>query len=202
MNSRAKKISTLAICFALVAVLMAVTIGSSVSAVPETVAVETVKGEDFKLPEPVPDLGRQVPINLPVTDGKKGGNTNYEEVKEVGFNPQDRTLEAVIAIKQSSGYEEHEYVGFYVDWNDNGKFSTYGGEVVGLDSVYITNPGKTDLPLSYALDVAATPPPSIKNGAVVKVRAILSYAEPPTGPNFVPTWGNVIERNIRIDAIR
>jgi hypothetical protein len=201
MNSRAKKISTLAICFALVAVLMAVTIGSSVSAVPETVG--TIKVDDVKLPEATPDFGRPMPVKMPVKfDGEIDGNTDYEEVMEVGFNPQDRTLEAVISIKQPSYYEEHEYVGFYVDWNNDGEFSTYGGEVVGLDNVYIADPGRADLPLSYALDVAATPPPSIKNGAVVKVRAILSYMEPPTGPDFEPFFGNVIERNIRIDAIR
>jgi len=53
-------------------------------------------------------------------------NTSYEELKCVGFNPQLSRLEAVVWIKQSTGYNggictngSLEYVSFYLSY-DNG----------------------------------------------------------------------------------
>src|ERR1051325_1344471 len=59
------------------------------------------------------------------------GNTNYEELTCVGFNPQTNFLEATIAVKLPNGYGgtlcmagTTEYVRFFVDygsgWEDAG----------------------------------------------------------------------------------
>ncbi|HLG37931.1 MAG TPA: hypothetical protein VI338_07330 [Nitrososphaera sp.] len=138
--------------------------------------------------------------------------TSFEEVKEVGFYPQERVLQAVLEIKQPFGYGgcppsigSFEYVGLFVDWNDDGDFGDTG-EQVGIANCHVCDPGEANekkLPILYTVteirDVA--PVATVAPGAVVRVRAILSWQVPPTGPDFVPTFGNRIERFIRIDPI-
>ena len=140
------------------------------------------------------------------------GNTSFEEVKEVGYYPQERALQAVLEIKLPFGYGgcppgigSFEYVGLFVDWNDDGDFGDTG-EQVGIANCHVCDPelaNEKKLPILYAVteisDVA--PIPSVAPGAVVKVRAILSWQIPPTGPDFVPIFGNRIERFVRIDPI-
>ncbi len=140
------------------------------------------------------------------------GNTTFEEVKEVGYYPQERRLEAVLDIKRQFGYGgglgsigSYEYVGLYVNWNGDGDFNDTGEEC-GLANVHVFDPGVANantLPISYTIaeltDVA--PIPTLAPGTVVKVRAILSWQVPPTGPDFVPIYGNRIDRWIRIDPV-
>lgn len=140
------------------------------------------------------------------------GNTAFEEVKEVGYYPQERRLEAVLDIKRQFGYGgglgnigSYEYVGLYVNWNGDGDFNDTGEEC-GLANVHVFDPGVPNankLPISYTVaeltDIA--PIPTLKAGTVVKVRAILSWQVPPTGPDFVPIYGNRIDRWIRIDPV-
>lgn len=184
MDSKAIKIGYLAICL-VAAVLTTMTISSVLAG--SAAEEKIIEQKDIKTIRPTLD--------------EKNGSTYYEEVKEIGFYPQERRLEAVIAIKKPSPYNAYEYVGFWVDWNNNGIFSPE--ENVGIVNVYVPDPGYSSLlPLSYAVYSDITPPPLVKTGAVVKVKAILSYSTPPTGPDYMPVWGNSITRNIRIDPIR
>jgi hypothetical protein len=54
-------------------------------------------------------------------------NSTFEGLECVGYNPQFDRLEAVVQIKQNSGYGggictagSPEYVRFYVDWSNDG----------------------------------------------------------------------------------
>lgn len=133
-------------------------------------------------------------------------NTSYEELKCVGYNPDFKRLEAVVHIKQQSGYGTGicsngtpEYVRFYIDWNNNGTWTDLG--IASFTAYNI--PGAK--PLEY--DVTLNIDPREKfcfTENLPKVRAILSWNNPPPAgmPNFNPVYGNVSESRIQIDSRR
>lgn len=128
-------------------------------------------------------------------------NTTYEELKCVGFNPQLSRLEAVVWVKQPSGYSggicslgSPEYVRFYLSfdngatWLDQGLTSFTAYDIPGVQ------------PLEYAVTLNISPLRQLcffEN--LPLVRAILSWNQPPTDPNTPPVWGNTLETRIQID---
>ena len=59
------------------------------------------------------------------------GNTSYEELECVGYNPKLETLVATLRVKKDAGYSgglctagSREYVTFYADFNNNGYYET------------------------------------------------------------------------------
>ena len=61
------------------------------------------------------------------------GNTSYEELKCVGFNPELSRLEGVVWIKQPSGFDggicthgSLEYVSFYLSFDDGATWLPQG----------------------------------------------------------------------------
>ncbi len=133
-------------------------------------------------------------------------NTSYEELKCVGYNPQFERLEAVVHIKQQSGYGTGicsvgtpEYVRFYIDWNNNGTWTDLG--LVSFNAYNI--PGLKPLEYDVTLNIDPTEKfCTVEN--LPKVRAILSWNFPPPAntPGFIPVWGNVRESRIQIDSIK
>ncbi len=129
-------------------------------------------------------------------------DTTFEELTQVGYNPDLGVLEAVIRIKQPYGYlgdhrtpGSYEYVRFYVDTGN-------GFEHAGLVAVSVHDlPHGTDstrqefAPLSYAASVPYTPPicEDCDNPSLPSVRAILSWQSIPSDPKFPVSWGNVLE---------
>jgi hypothetical protein len=134
-------------------------------------------------------------------------DTTFEELTCVAYNPDRKTLEAVIQIKQPSGYlgdectaGSYEYVRFFVDTGS-------GFQDAGLAAINVHDiPNAQDCakqaekPLSYAASVPYAPPNAedCDEPVLPKVRAILSWQTIPTGPNFPPTWGNHLDRNIQL----
>lgn len=136
------------------------------------------------------------------------GNTTYEEISCVGFNPDKDLLEATIKIKLPFGYGTDlchagtfEYVRFYLDygsgWEDAG--------VAGFNIHDIPNihdcAGSADKPLAYVVSRPIDPTRNFCGHPVLpKVRAILSWNHipPPATPNWPPIWGNVVDRHIQI----
>lgn len=133
-------------------------------------------------------------------------DTSFEELMCVGYNPQLRQLEAVIYIKQDSGYGggvcssgTFEYVRFYLSF-DNG--ATW--EDVGMEQ-FTVNDISGPKPLEYGVTRAVKPRRKFcffEN--LPKVRAILSWNLPPPAntPNFTPVWGNVREANIQVEPFK
>jgi len=133
-------------------------------------------------------------------------NTKYEEIKCVGFNPDSDRLEAVVYIKQPSGYlggvctaGSPEYVRFYLSydggtsWDDQGIVSFRAYDIPG------------DKPLEYAVTLRIDPAKglcSVEN--LPKVRAILSWNEQPPAdsPHWLPVWGDVENAWIQLDALK
>jgi hypothetical protein len=130
------------------------------------------------------------------------GNTTFEQMVCVGLNPPYDRLEAVVQIKNDSGYDgdicslgSREYVRFYVDLFDNGVWHD-----VGVSSVRVYDiPGEK--PICYAVRRDFT---SFKKFClfenIVKVRAILQWNVPPpaNSPNYTPVWGNVVNVQVQI----
>ncbi|WP_262964117.1 transthyretin-like family protein [Methylobacter psychrophilus] len=132
-------------------------------------------------------------------------NTTYEQLKCVGFNPENDLMEAVVEVKLPYGFNgdlctlgSQEYVTFYIDWGAGYQYAATAQ--VGVHDI----PVVADRHLFYA--VKATIPniekklKSCKTENIVKLKAILSWNQDPTpfGPAYVPPWGNMLERYIQI----
>jgi hypothetical protein len=134
---------------------------------------------------------------IPITS-----STNYEEIGCVGFHPQLERLEAVVYLKQSSGYDgglcstgSQEYVRFYLSTDDGTTWQDQG--MASFTAYDIQNPGR----LEYAVTLEIDPARIfciIEN--LPQVRAILSWNNPPPAntPDFIPVWGNVVDATIQV----
>jgi hypothetical protein len=128
------------------------------------------------------------------------GNTTFEQLTCAGYNPQTRALEGVILVKQSSGYSgglctpgSTEYVSFYAFFG--GVWNALGTAQVQVHDLMAASPAH---PISYAVfrisNVTSAPCQGLEG---VPLRAILSWETPPTSPNFIPVWGNVLNTNVQ-----
>jgi hypothetical protein len=149
-------------------------------------------------------FGNFAEIKLPPAD-PFANDRAFEELTYVGYNPDLGVLEAVIQIKQPSGYlgdncspGSYEYIRFYVDTGS-------GLQHAGLVAIHVHDlPSGTDCarhpaePLSYAASVPYSPPncEDCDDPALPLVRAILSWQSIPTGPEFPVTWGNSLDCHI------
>ena len=128
------------------------------------------------------------------------GDTSFEQLTCAGYNPNTRELEGVIQVKQSSGYSgglctsgSTEYVAFYAFFG--GVWNALGTAQVQVHDLAAATPAN---PISYAVfrisNLTSLPCQDLTG---VPLRAILSWATPPTGANFVPVWGNVVNTNVQ-----
>lgn len=135
------------------------------------------------------------------------GNTWYEELTCVGFNPERNQLNATVEIKRNSGYSgglcaagSKEFVRFFVDygagWQDAGVAGFEVHDVAdGTDCA--KNPTK---PLTYSVSLRLDAKgdccfdPSLPN-----VRAVLSWNVPSSlDPDVPPVWGNSLDVAIQL----
>ncbi|HEV2451372.1 MAG TPA: hypothetical protein VGS62_05555, partial [Streptosporangiaceae bacterium] len=134
------------------------------------------------------------------------GDTTYEEIDCISYNPDLNLLEATISIKQQSGYGgglcqagSLEFIRFFLDYGS-------GWVDAGLATVEVHDlPEALDcfdtpvFPLSYSATVQLQPERQPCWSPVLPaVRAILSWSVIPTGPDFVPVWGDVTQCTIQI----
>jgi hypothetical protein len=135
------------------------------------------------------------------------GNSKYEELTCVGFNPDLNRLEATLQIKLPFGYQGNlctggstEYVRFFIDYGG-------GWQDVGVAAVNVHDiPNQTDCskladkPLTYVVTHTLDPKRDYCLHPVLPtVRAILSWNSVPTAnPNQPVVWGNVLDRHIQI----
>ncbi len=144
----------------------------------------------------------------PVLPIKK--NTYYEEIGCVGYQPQQKNLEAVVYIHQPSGYGTDicgfgspEYVRFYLSFDNGASWKDEG--LTSFQAYNIpTGPGK-----NQRLEYAVSLPVNIKHKLclvenLIQVRAILSWNNPPpeNQPDWNPIWGNVQEAIIQVEPRR
>lgn len=134
------------------------------------------------------------------------GNTTYEQIGCVGFQPQFNRLEAVVFVNQQSGYGggvcsngSQEFVRFYLSY-DNG--ATWEDEGVTSFTAYNIPANVTrQQRLEYAVTLDIQPRRKFCSSTnIALVRAILSWniPPPPNTPNYNPVWGNVHNTHIQI----
>lgn len=131
------------------------------------------------------------------------GNTTFEELTCVSYNPKKQWLSADIKIKQSSGYAggpctqgSKEYIRFFVSydngatWDDEGVVD-FDAHDLNFDGDICYEVGKTFKPKKRSC--------CDKNAVLPLVRAILSWSSvPPPGIWWWnPVWGNRLEAYIQ-----
>jgi hypothetical protein len=132
------------------------------------------------------------------------GDTAFESIGCVGYNPQLEQLRATINIKQTSGYSggvctsgSEEYVRFYLSYDNGATWQDQGLQSVNVFDV----PGPK--PLDYAVTLTISPKEEFcffQN--LPMVRAILSWNYPPpaASPSWTPVWGDVVDARIQIEG--
>ncbi|MBV9037614.1 MAG: hypothetical protein JO182_24195 [Acidobacteriaceae bacterium] len=134
------------------------------------------------------------------------GNTTYEEIGCVGFEPQLSLLEAVVYIKQITGYGggicgvgSQEYVRFYLSFDDGATWQDQGEVYFTVYDVAAAARGNQRL--EYACSLKINPPKKFcSQRNIIRARAILSWntPNPPNAPNHIPVWGNVHNTFIQV----
>jgi hypothetical protein len=137
------------------------------------------------------------------------GDTTFEEIGSVGFQPQFNRLDAVIFIRQPSGYlggvcasGSPEYVRFFLSF-DNG--ATWQDQGLSSFSAHDIPGASVQAPLEYAVSIQVNPPQTFCfTPNLVLARAILSWnvPPPPKDPDFTPVWGDVHDTNIQVDPLK
>jgi hypothetical protein len=137
------------------------------------------------------------------------GDTTYEEIGSVGFQPQFNQLEATVYINQPSGYGGDvcsagtpEFIRFYTSFDNGGTWQDQGLVSFAAHDIPGTTSGKR---LEYAVTRQIAPLHKLcflSNLALV--RAILSWnvPPPPNDPTFAPVWGDVHDTHIQIEPIK
>jgi hypothetical protein len=128
----------------------------------------------------------------------------YEELKCVGLLPEKDLLEAVLEIKLPYGYHgglcstgSKEFVSFFIDYGDGAGYENLGAPA----EVSVHNlASASQNVIQYAVKKPFMPKTLkwCKSPQIVKVKAILSWNKIPTGPDFVPVWGNIVEVNVQL----
>jgi hypothetical protein len=131
---------------------------------------------------------------------KTQGDTTFEQLDCVGYNPETRTLGGVVSIKRNSGYSGNlcepgstEYVGFWLF--DGGAWHSLGSAQVNVHDLAAVSPAS---PVRYAVFRGVNLPEHLCGDiAGMQLRAILSWQTPPTSPGFIPVWGNVVNTHVQ-----
>src|ERR671922_80177 len=148
-----------------------------------------------------PELGLPSKIEL-------SGDTTYEQLTCIGYNPALGQLEATVQIKLPTGYlgdlcsaGSFEYIRFFADFGGGWQDLGYTG--FNVHDIPNSNDcaGRPTKPLTYVASLPWRPRerfcfwPLLPN-----VRAILSWQTiPPAGnPNFNQVWGNPLDRHVQI----
>jgi hypothetical protein len=134
------------------------------------------------------------------------GNTTYEQLKCVGYDPQFSRLQAVVWTYKGSGYNgglcspgSSENVRFYLSF-DNG--ATWQDQGLASFTAWDTALDET---LEHAVTLDIDPRTTFcTRPRIPRVRAILEWnvAPPPNAPNHVPVWGNVVDTHIQMGVHR
>ena len=135
------------------------------------------------------------------------GNTTYEELGCIGYDPVEDAAVGVFTVKRPSGYSggpctagSTEHVTFWVDWGS-------GWEHVGTTATTVHDEvGPRRRPALLRLPparVRGRTGSACSDGPVQpRLRAILSWqqAPPPGDPDWRPTWGNREETTFELPA--
>ena len=183
---------------------MATKIGTSAAAQASAVPAERAGFKSLLVANPN-YFGTAKDSGFPVVT-EIAGNTTYEQIDCVSYNPDLSLLEATISIKLQNGYGgglcqagSLEFIRFFLDygsgWVDAGLASVEVHDLAEALDCFDT----PIFPLTYTATVQIQPEREPCWSPVLPVaRAILSWAVIPTGPGFIPVWGDVAQCTVQI----
>lgn len=135
------------------------------------------------------------------------GNTTYEQLTGIGFQPQANLLNAVVFIKLPYGFGgglctvgTQEYLRFYASYDDGKTWTDLGLASFAAHDIP-PPPNKPFVTLEYAVSLNYAPARKLCFiGNLVLIRGILSWdvPPPPNDPTFIPVWGNVLNTTIEV----
>lgn len=153
--------------------------------------------------------------NFPELDIKPilplNGNKFYEELGCVGYHPQQEHLEAVVYVKQPSGYGSGicgagtpEFVRFYLSFDNGASWTDQGLTSFQAHDIPQGTEGVKRLEYAVSLKVNPNRRWCFLGEHIIKARAILSWNFPPpaNSPNWIPAWGDRQDANIQVEPIR
>lgn len=171
-------------------------------AVQKLLAAPTFGGEFATLPAQglFADLGLKADDALGPILNPGDGNTFYEELECVGFNPVTNELAAVLRVQRPNGYSggpctqgSREYVTFWADLNNNGTFETcLGTASVQVFDIQNIPPEGLEYSVYLPVNFGAYKRLCQQGPRLIPIRAVLSWANPApcAFPNKAPVWGN------------
>ncbi len=138
--------------------------------------------------------------------------TWWEQITCIGYNADISRLEAIVSIKQTSGYSGNlcsigstEYVRFFIDYHDGAGFQDAGLATLQVHDISEIEPGLQH-PIQYvvyrSIDVSKHNKfISCEQAVIPTVRAILSWnTPPPADPDYPVYYGNVLDADIQLKA--
>ena len=134
------------------------------------------------------------------------GNTTYEELGCIGYDPVEDAAVGVFTVKRPSGYSggpctagSTEYVTFWVDWGSGWQHAGTTTTTVHDESVPA---GGLHYSVYQPLDSFSHRQACSDGPVQPRLRAILSWqqAPPPGDPDWRPTWGNREETSFELPA--
>ncbi len=145
----------------------------------------------------------EVVKNLLITDG----DTSYEELKCIGYNPDQSYLTGLLTVKLPYGYcgslcteGSTQFVAFW-EWDEISKRWAYLGTApVNVHDIKSIPPEGLQYSVFLPVDFSRHRQLCTSGAKKVRIRAILSWQEapPPNNPSWIPTWGNREETLIQI----
>jgi hypothetical protein len=131
------------------------------------------------------------------------GDTTFEQLMCVGYQPQLKRLDAVVHIKRGSGYSgglctagSKEYVKFFVSTDGGTTWAEKGTVSFAVWDVDAPKPLEFDATLFVDLEEECC-----KEENLMLVRAILSWEVPPGGPDDEVVWGNSLDATIQVEPM-
>lgn len=137
------------------------------------------------------------------------GNTAWEELRCLGFNPQLGQIEAVVVLKRPTGYNgdlcsfgSTEYVRFFVDWHDGSGFTDVG--LASFKAHDIPDAKLPDHPLDYLVTLTLTGADHERccsSPVLPTLRGILEWNHiPPSSPSYSPPFGNSRDAHFQLES--
>ncbi len=142
--------------------------------------------------------------------GDIGGNTFFEGLCGVSFDPDHSVLNAVVEVRQAYGYMggpcergSTEYLRFFVDWLNDGNWDDQGAVGLTVHDLPDRHDCREQLnkPIAFAVALKIDPRHQCCDRPLLpRVRAILSWqlVPPPNTPDHIPVWGESRECTVQM----
>jgi hypothetical protein len=148
---------------------------------------------------------RQMPVgSFNNIYGEELLGTFYERIRGAGYHPEADCLGAAIELRRPVGYGgmdgSPERVRFFVDWEGDGRFTAAAPMPGEVGFCAFDNGDVERTPVAYLVCThGLVRPQNLRPRSAYRLRVILSWRDPITGPDFMPRWGDRQDYLIQID---